>query len=109
MLLFRFPRDYFDFNLFDPTGYASSYFNPSLGDLFINIICLAIIFGMLLSYIAGQEFKTWLGARKIRYNSRLFLILSYLTSTGLLAVFYGLYIDILSNSQWDYHFKPTFS
>jgi two-component system, NtrC family, nitrogen regulation sensor histidine kinase NtrY len=101
MLLFRFPRDYFDFNLFDPTGYASSYFNPSLGDLFINIICLAIIFGMLLAYISGKEFKIWLGAKKIRYNSRLFLVLSYLASTALLSVFYGLYIDILSNSQWD--------
>jgi two-component system, NtrC family, nitrogen regulation sensor histidine kinase NtrY len=101
MLLFRFPRDYFDFDLFDPTGYASSYFNPSLGDLFINIACLAIIFGMLLAYITGQEFKIWLGDRKIRYNSLWFLILSYLASTALLLVFYGLYIDILSNSQWD--------
>ncbi len=101
MLLFRFPRDYFDFEIFDSSGYASSYFNPSLGDLFINIICLAIIFGMLLAYIAGKEFKSWLGARKIRYNSRLFLIFSYLASTVLLSVFYGLYIDILSNSQWD--------
>lgn len=101
MLLFRFPRDYFDFDLFDPTGYASSYFNPSLGDLFINIICFAILFGMMLAYIAGKEFKTWLGARKIRYNSHWFLILSYLTSTALLLVFYSLYIDILSNSQWD--------
>ncbi|WP_373494835.1 ATP-binding protein [Aquiflexum sp.] len=101
MLLFRFPRDYFDFDLFDPTGYASSYFNPSLGDLFINIICLAIIFGMLLAYIAGKEFKAWLGAKKIRYNSRLFLLMAYLASTALLMVFYGLYIDILSNSQWD--------
>ena len=101
MLLFRFPRDYFDFGLFDPSGYASSWINPSLGDLFINVIGLAILFGMILVYIAGSDFKSWLRVKKIDSNSRLLLLLAYLFSTCLLAVFYGLYIDILSNSQWD--------
>jgi len=38
MLFFNFPQDFFDFPLFDSTKYASSWFNPSLGDLLLNTI-----------------------------------------------------------------------
>jgi two-component system, NtrC family, nitrogen regulation sensor histidine kinase NtrY len=101
MLFFRFPKDYFDYRLFDPSGYASSWFNPSLGDLFLNVICLAIILSMVLRIIASSEFKNWLSKRRIKKNDQVFLFTAYLLSTLFLLLFYGLYIDILSNSQWD--------
>jgi len=66
MLVFRFPKDYFDYRLFDPSGYASSWFNPSLGDLFLNIICMAVLLGMVLRIIASKEFKNWLSKRRIK-------------------------------------------
>lgn len=101
MLVFRFPKDYFDFRLFDPSGYASSWFNPSLGDLFLNIICMAVLLGMVLRIIASKEFKNWLSKRRIKQNPKVFLIVAYFFSTVFLVLFYALYIDILSNSQWD--------
>jgi two-component system, NtrC family, nitrogen regulation sensor histidine kinase NtrY len=101
MLVFRFPKDYFNYRLFDPSGYASSWINPSLGDLFLNIICLAVLLSMVLRIIASKEFKNWLSKRRIKKNSKAFLIVAYLFSTLFLALFYALYIDILSNSQWD--------
>ena len=101
MLVFRFPKDYFDYRLFDPSGYASSWFNPSLGDLFLNIICLAVLLSMVLRIIASKEFKNWLNKRRIKKNNKVFLLVSYLFSTLFLVLFYSLYIDILSNSQWD--------
>ncbi|MCH6200372.1 ATP-binding protein [Aquiflexum sp. LQ15W] len=101
MLVFRFPKDYFGYRLFDPSGYASSWFNPSLGDLFLNVICLAILLALVLKIIAGKSFKNRLNKRRIKIDNRLFLIIAYLFSTLFLVLFYALYIDILSNSQWD--------
>jgi two-component system nitrogen regulation sensor histidine kinase NtrY len=101
MLAFRFPKDYFDYKLFDPSGYASSWINPSLGDLFLNIACLAVLLAMVLKIIASSDFKNWLEKRRIKKDNRLFLIIAYLFSTLFLVLFYALYIDILSNSQWD--------
>ncbi|MCL6259713.1 ATP-binding protein [Aquiflexum sp. TKW24L] len=101
MLVFRFPKDYFDYRLFDPSGYASSWFNPSLGDLFLNIICLAVLLSMVLRIIASHDFKNWLSKRRIKKNSKVFIVVAYLFSTLFLALFYALYLDILSNSQWD--------
>ena len=43
MLLLSFPFDFIYIDLFDPRHYASSWINPSLGDLILNLICLLII------------------------------------------------------------------
>lgn len=101
MILFGFPQGYFEFDLFDPSVYASSWFNSSLGDLFLNMICASISFGMVLTLFSKDEFKSSIRHKVADHKNGLYLLLAYVVSSLLLIAFYGLYIDILSNSQWD--------
>jgi signal transduction histidine kinase len=101
MITFSFPKSFFEFDLFDPSGYASSWFNSSLGDLFLNMVCASIVFGMVFSLFSKDEFKKWVRSSAIDQSNGIFLMLAYISSTLFLVAFYGLYIDILSNSQWD--------
>ncbi|MEX2336520.1 MAG: ATP-binding protein [Fulvivirga sp.] len=43
MLLFGFPDTFIKMSLFDSRQFASSSFNPSFGDLYLNILCLLTI------------------------------------------------------------------
>jgi len=43
MILGSYPRSFFTNALFSPTEFASSWFNPSLGDLWLNVVMLLII------------------------------------------------------------------
>lgn len=43
LLAFSYPRDILPIELFSPTQFASSWFNPSLGDLGINVLVILII------------------------------------------------------------------
>jgi two-component system, NtrC family, nitrogen regulation sensor histidine kinase NtrY len=101
MLFFGFPQDYFDYDLFDSSKYASSWLNPSLGDLSLNIICFAVIFLMLLGLMRGDKFIRRFNALKKKYSKWMFYMLVYTVSLLLLVVFYGFYINILSNAQWE--------
>jgi two-component system, NtrC family, nitrogen regulation sensor histidine kinase NtrY len=101
MLFFGFPQDYFDYDLFDSSRYASSWMNPSLGDLLLNILCFAVIFSMLLGLLRGDRFIKRFNVLKRKYSRWMFYTLVYMGSLLLLVVFYGLYINILSNAQWE--------
>ncbi|MFD2202194.1 ATP-binding protein [Shivajiella indica] len=101
MLFFGFPHNYFDYDLFDSSKYASSLLNPSLGDLLLNVICLAVIFSMLLGLMRGDKFIRKFNALKRRFSKWMFYVMVYTVSLLLLVIFYGLYINILSNSQWE--------
>ncbi len=101
MIFFSFPNDFFDYPLFDPTYFASSWLNPSLGDLLLNVCCFIVIFGMLLALTGRAGFKERLKLRGKQYPNWFFILLVYVVSTCLLGFFYWLYIDILSNAQWE--------
>ncbi|MFD2037085.1 ATP-binding protein [Belliella marina] len=101
MIFFNFPQSYFDFPLFDAKNYASSWFNPSLGDLLLNTLCTLVIFSMMLGVLVSKRFQEEFNSFSARFKVGLFVVLAYFGSTALLALFYGLYINILSNSQWD--------
>ena len=101
MLFFNFPHYFFDFPLFDSTKYASSWFNPSLGDLFLNTICCLIVFSLLLIILASKGFQNKFNLLRYNFKVGTFILLAYMLSTILLALFYSLYINILSNSQWN--------
>ncbi|PRY86208.1 sensor histidine kinase [Mongoliibacter ruber] len=101
MLFFGFPQDYFVFSLFDSSKFASSLFNPSLGDLLLNVICLIIPFAMVLAILLGPSFTEKFYEITSKYKRWYFFVLAYFTSTVLLIGFYSLYINILSNAQWD--------
>src|SRR5690606_20685335 len=51
MLYLNFPGDFFEFPLFDPVNYASSWLNPSLGDLLLNTLCLSLILGLIIAQL----------------------------------------------------------
>lgn len=101
MLFFGFPQNYFDFELFDARQYASSWLNPSLGDLLLNILCLAVLFSMILAYSRMKGFLSRVAELEIYFHRWFFLVLIFTISLFLLVIFYGLYINILSNSQWE--------
>jgi two-component system, NtrC family, nitrogen regulation sensor histidine kinase NtrY len=69
MLLGDFPSKFLDWNLFDPKSFASSEFNPSLGDLFLNsilvlVLCLYLLFRYKYvkapSFIRGIKIWYWI-------------------------------------------------
>ena len=101
MLFFGFPQDYFDFELFDSSRYASSWLNPSLGDLLLNVLCFAVLFSLMLAFIRLKTFVNLIASLKNSFSKWFFFILVYAVALILLVVFYGLYINILSNSQWE--------
>lgn len=101
MIFFRFPQDYFDVALFDPSKFASSAINPSLGDLLLNMLSLMVTLSMLLGVLAGRDFQGKVKQALHQKSPWLGITLLFLISSLLLQGFYGLYINILSNSQWD--------
>lgn len=110
MLFLNFPADYFEFPLFDPVNYASSWLNPSLGDLLLNTACfvfiLALVIFQLYSKNAFQKVNTLLVGRDFRIG----LIVSILISSLFFALVWFLPRDLTFNSQWvlDIRSIPTF-
>ncbi|MGY6744734.1 MAG: ATP-binding protein [Cecembia sp.] len=101
MLFFGFPQNYFDYELFDAQQYASSWLNPSLGDLLLNILSLAVLLAMILAYSRVKGFINRVAELEKNFYRWFFLVLVFTIALLLLVVFYGLYINILSNSQWE--------
>ncbi len=98
MLYTTFPFDIYAIDLFNPRFYASSIYNPSLGDLLINMMFALSFTTFLFRYI----FRTNLG-EAFNQNNRLgnafFLVIINLLGLFVLSFHYGLLENILFNSQ----------
>ncbi|GGZ28176.1 hypothetical protein GCM10007049_21380 [Echinicola pacifica] len=101
MLTFHFPQDYFEVALFDPVYYASSLLNPSLGDLFLNVICSAVILGMLVSMLGRREAIVTFAKMRKKYFQWVFYVIAYVLSALFLFLFFRLFSNISNNSQWN--------
>lgn len=101
MLVFSFPQDFFDFALFDSVHYASSWFNPSLGDLLLNILSCMVVFGLFFTVLANSNGHLFQRFSQKSFSKKGLILFFYCISLGLLFVFYNLYVNILSNSQWE--------
>jgi signal transduction histidine kinase len=55
MLIFQFPISYIYLPIFDSKYYASSFLNPSLGDMFINLVFLMVLSLYLWVNIAHRD------------------------------------------------------
>lgn len=55
MLAFSFPNDFFQTGIFDPSLYASSKLNPSLGDLLLNVICYLVVLSMVIAILGSKR------------------------------------------------------
>jgi two-component system, NtrC family, nitrogen regulation sensor histidine kinase NtrY len=110
MLWLDFPGDYFDFELFDPSHYASSWINPSLGDLVLNTCCAVLILGLIIFQLASKSSlqKARILAEKIRLSWALILV--YFISTLFFGLIWYLPRDLIFNSQWilDIRSIPSF-
>lgn len=110
MLWFNFPGDYFEFPLFDPVNYASSWLNPSLGDLMLNTACLGFILGLVLFQLYSKSAFQKVASLNQGRNFHFGLILAILVSTLFFALVWFLPRDLIFNSQWvlDIRSIPTF-
>ncbi len=100
MIIFRFPQNFSDSPLFDPTQFASSVLNPSLGDLLLNVSCSMVILIMFLGMVGRKRFLINVLQLKKGLSSWVFLLLVYCISTGFMVLFFKLFKNIVNNSQW---------
>lgn len=110
MLVLNFPGDFFEFPLFDPVNYASSWFNPSLGDLLLNTICIGFILGLIIFQLSQKisfEKATFLQKRR---NFELGLAGTIFSSSVFFFLVWIFPRDLIFNSQWilDIRSIPTF-
>lgn len=110
MIGLDFPGDYLDLSLFDPSNYASSWFNPSLGDLLLNTLCAGLIFGLMIFELASKtSFEKSIGwSRKVRLEG--LIGLAFGGSTLFYLLIWFLPRDLIFNSQWilDIRSIPSF-
>ncbi len=110
MLLLNFPAEYFEIPLFDAANYASSWFNPSLGDLFLNTLCLGFILGLTVFQLATKKTFQQVSGLKKSPDFRLSFTAVFLICTLFFAIVWFLPRDLIFNSQWvlDIRSIPTF-
>ncbi|HSF53545.1 MAG TPA: ATP-binding protein [Algoriphagus sp.] len=110
MLFLNFPGDYFEFPLFDPVNYASSWLNPSLGDLMLNTGCICFILGLVIFQLYSKSAFQKVASLNQGNNFQIGLILTILISTLFFALVWFLPRDLIFNSQWvlDIRSIPTF-
>lgn len=111
MLKFSFPQDFFETGLFNPGNYASSILNPSLGDLLLNVICILIILGLTLVSMSSSRVLVQFIRQRSKIPNGFLIIVVFIMSTLLMAMFFELFIDIVKNSQWNLNIQslPTFT
>ncbi len=98
MLYSAFPFSIYAIDLFNPRFYASSIYNPSLGDLVINMLFALSFTTFLFRYILRIDLgKNFTGRSKSK--NVVILIVVNLLGLFVLSFHYGLLEDILVNSQ----------
>lgn len=99
MIAVNYPFLVFPNELFNPRNYASSFVNPSLGDLLLNILSLFILTAFLFRHYS----KIKAIKRFVSGNGRSGKLISSLLiflSLGLLSLFFLLVSSLNLHSQW---------
>lgn len=100
MLLLDFPSNYLNLSLFDSANYASSWFNPSLGDLLINTLCGVLILAMVIYQLASKVMHDKIKVLKSKNEFLVFFFFSFLVSSIGMYMVWSLPRDLMINSQW---------
>jgi signal transduction histidine kinase len=110
MVLLNFPGNFFEISLFDPSNYASSWLNPSLGDLFLNTICIVFILSLLIFQLSSKKTIQQVSVIKSQKDFARGLVLSLALSTIFFGFVWFFPRDLIFNSQWvlDIRSIPTF-
>jgi len=101
MIFFHFPQEYFDTELFNPTRYASSLINPSLGDLLLNVIAFMILLSLVVAMLSRRKYLINFLSFKRKYKEWIFHVGSFVLSTALLILFFRMFANIVDNAQWE--------
>ncbi len=110
MLLLDFPGNYLNIPLFDPSNYASSWLNQSLGDLLINTCCAVFILGMVIFQLASRPTHQKIKVLNQPTDIKVFFGVTMIISSGFLFLVWFFPRDLILNSQWamDISSIPTF-
>ncbi len=100
MLVLEFPSSFLNLSLFDPSNYASSWFNPSLGDLFLNTLCGTLVFGLVLFQLISPPMLEKIKVLNQPLEIKIFFLVSFIISSIFLGLVWVLPSDIIQNSQW---------
>jgi two-component system, NtrC family, nitrogen regulation sensor histidine kinase NtrY len=110
MIGLDFPGAYVELSLFNPLNYASSWLNPSLGDLLINTLGFVFLFGLTIFELASKRSLQKSGEiiGKLQFQKSLVLVLA--ASTLFFFLVWFLPRDLIFNSQWvlDIRSIPSF-
>ncbi len=99
MLWAKFPFDIVNFDIFNSRFFASSSINPSLGDLFLNVI----VFIVWINFLFQNYFKSKVYMRLIQLKSKAGKVFSQIlifSSYFLLLGVYELMMNLQKHAQW---------
>lgn len=94
MEIFDFPFHSTDLELFDPKHFASSDFNPSLGNLIINCILF-----FLIGFFSVRKLKEVYSSEEISFSKLTYLLFNLGTYVVTLGIYYFIYL-IYIHSNW---------
>jgi signal transduction histidine kinase len=100
MLLLDFPGNFLNLSLFNSANYASSWFNPSLGDLMINTLCCVLILAMVIYQLASKTLHEKIAVLKSPKEFLAFFFFSFIVSSIGVYMVWSLPRDLMLNSQW---------
>ena len=104
MLHFHFPDMLYQLDVFDPTFYASSVVNPSLGDMLLHLVTLWFLLWMVV-----RHFKGMLPRKKERgFRPFLASLGCSLLTIGFFALLYHLFHSLIFNSSFSFDFYRFF-
>lgn len=90
MLYFNFPNVWIELNLFNSKYYASSPVNPSLGDLLLNVVAVAVLMIYAITYFYRSKLYHYLIKLPVYINIGLSVILVIISNWVLYLHFYVL-------------------
>jgi two-component system, NtrC family, nitrogen regulation sensor histidine kinase NtrY len=99
MLYYNIPFIFYDFNLFNPKYYGSSFMAPSLGDLILNLIFIIILLIYLVNYYYRMNRYFWL-MHLSQTTKRVISVLAILLSFMVYHVLYLQMIKIYEQSKY---------
>ncbi len=99
MLYGNFPFSASQMGLFNPQNYASSWFNPSLGDLLLNVAALTWLALYLMKVFFKSSFFRFLKRRSTSWSIIFIFLLGIFSFISLLSVFHYAQ-NISAHSNW---------
>lgn len=107
MLALQWPRTYFDSELFAPELLALNWWNPTLGDLTLNVLFLVWVAILLFTYLPKAQLARWLKQQPSSVGYALVVLATgifYLAFSG----FFALFQQFVLNSKIYYEFADFF-